>query len=110
METDGHDDEDDDIVRIELTDELDLHPFHPRDVAALVREYLDHASAQGWPRVRIIHGKGIGAVRETVHRVLREHPGVLSFAAPADRGSWGATVVVLRPPGAGPLDGAAERA
>lgn len=83
-------------VEFEFTDELDLHPFHPRDVADLVRAYLEHASAQGWTHVRIIHGKGIGAIRATVHRVLAAHPAVASFAAPTDRGSWGATSVVLR--------------
>ena len=47
-------------------------------------------------QVRIIHGKGIGALRETVHAVLRRTPDVLSFGlAPAELGGWGATVVEL---------------
>ncbi len=87
---------DEEIVRIEFTDELDLHPFHPRDVADLVRDYLDHASAEGWPHVRIIHGKGIGAMQRTVHAVLGKHAAVARFALASDRGGWGATVVTLR--------------
>jgi len=87
----------DDAVPFEFTDELDLHPFHPRDVADLVRDYLEHASAQGWEHVRIIHGKGIGAVRETVHRVLASLPDVERHAAAGDGSGWGATIVTLRP-------------
>ena len=87
---------DEDIVRIEFTDELDLHPFHPRDVADLVKDYLDLAAAQRWEGVRIIHGKGIGAMRETVHRVLAAHPAVAHFALASDRAGWGATVVTLK--------------
>lgn len=89
--------EDDDApVPVELTDTLDLHPFAPRGVAGIVRDYVDHAVAQGWPRVRIIHGKGIGALRETVHRVLAAHPGVARFALAPDASGWGATIAELR--------------
>ena len=42
-------------------------------------------------------GKGIGALRETVHATLRRLPEVEAFAlAPADMGGCGATVVTLR--------------
>ena len=90
------DDDDDDAVAFEFTDELDLHPFHPRDVAELVRDYLEHAAARGWTQVRIIHGKGIGAMREIVHRELERNADVEGFGA-ADRGGWGATVARVRP-------------
>ena len=44
----------------------------------------------------LIHGKGIGALRETVHAVLRRTPGVVSFTlAPPNAGGWGATIVEL---------------
>lgn len=90
--------EPDDPIRIELTDELDLHPFHPRDVAGIVQDYLDHACAQGWTHVRIVHGKGIGALRETVHRVLEKHPAVTGYGPGGDGGGgWGATRVRLDP-------------
>ncbi len=80
----------------ELTDELDLHTFQPREVAAVVREYLD-ACAGRFPVVRIVHGKGSGALLRTVHAVLKSHPRVESFAlAPPTRGGWGATFVRLK--------------
>jgi len=90
------DDEQDpgEVVRVDLTTELDLHPFDPKDVKDVVEAYLDHAAEQGWEVVRIIHGKGIGVQRETVHRVARRHRAVLRVL-PDDRGDWGSTVVEL---------------
>ncbi len=78
---------------------LDLHMFRPRDAKDLVGDYLDACRREGVLDVRIIHGKGIGALRETVHAVLRRREDVESFSLAADAGSWGATVVRLRPAG-----------
>lgn len=83
-----------------LTDELDLHTFRPRDCADVVAEYLEAAQDAGLPQVRIVHGKGTGALRRIVHGVLDGHPAVQSYRLAGERsGSWGATVVELRPPG-----------
>ncbi|MCC6994762.1 MAG: Smr/MutS family protein [Deltaproteobacteria bacterium] len=95
------DDDDDaaaaDPVILELTDELDLHTFAPGDVKELVADYLDACAERGFTEVRIIHGKGVGTLRRTVHAVLERHPAVASFTgAPERRGGWGATVVTLR--------------
>ena len=85
-----------DIVDIEITDSLDLHSFHPRDVKAVVTEYLKEAHKKGFPIVRIIHGKGVGVQREIVRKVLAQTPFVKSFKnAPEFSGSWGATIAVL---------------
>ncbi|HEY5939139.1 MAG TPA: Smr/MutS family protein [Kofleriaceae bacterium] len=84
------------IVEPELTDELDLHTFLPRDCADVVTEYLLAAQAAGFTTVRIVHGKGTGTLRRIVHSVLASHPAVKSFHG-AERGSWGATAVELRP-------------
>ena len=74
------------------------HHFAPREVGSLVPEYLEAAQAEGLARVRIVHGKGTGVLRERVHAILRRHPAVASFAlADERRGGWGATVVELRP-------------
>lgn len=76
---------------------LDLHKFRPADVKDLVPTYLDECRKRGILQVRIIHGKGTGALRETVHAVLRRTPGIESFGlAPGNAGGWGATVLTLR--------------
>jgi dsDNA-specific endonuclease/ATPase MutS2 len=76
---------------------LDLHTFQPRDVKPLVNDYLDACRERGILDIRIIHGKGIGMLRDTVHAVLRARADVEDFRlAPEDRGGWGATIVRLK--------------
>ena len=84
-------------VVLEITDTLDLHTFAPRDVAALVLDYLELAADKGFAEVRIIHGKGVGTLRRIVHSVLEKHPRVAGFRLAADASGWGATLVSLRP-------------
>jgi dsDNA-specific endonuclease/ATPase MutS2 len=97
---DGDDADDEDArepVEVELTDELDLHTFAPRDVADLVAHYVDECAARGFAQVRIIHGKGTGTLRRIVHGVLERHEKVERFALAGERaGSWGATIAWLR--------------
>lgn len=88
--------DEDEPVQLPIDGVLDLHLFRPADVHDLVPTYLEECRARGILDVRIIHGKGTGALRETVHAILRRTPGVAGFAlAPAEAGGWGATVVRL---------------
>lgn len=75
---------------------LDLHTFHPRDVKHLVPDYLDECKTRGIFEIRIIHGKGTGALRESVHAILKTREDVASFYL-TDH-NWGATSVVLKTP------------
>jgi DNA-nicking Smr family endonuclease len=76
---------------------LDLHTFRPRDVKEVVLEYLAECQAKGIFEVRIIHGKGIGELRRSVHALLSRHPEVTSYSlASALYGGTGATIVHLR--------------
>lgn len=85
------------VIELPISDSLDLHTFHPREVKDLVNAWLDEVWARGFSEVRIIHGKGTGQLRERVHSVLRKHPAVERFELGAHgRGSWGATVAWLR--------------
>lgn len=99
---DGNEDEEEDgpePVEIPITDVLDLHSFRPAEVADIVREYLDAADEKGLRRLRIIHGRGIGAQRRTVRTILERDPRVVAFGdAPAEAGGWGATWLTLREP------------
>ena len=86
----------DEPVDIEISDSIDLHAFDPRDVKAVVIEYLKEAHKKGFRIVRLIHGKGVGVQRETVRKVLSETAFVKSFkTAPEFSGSWGATIAEL---------------
>ena len=84
-------------VVIPIEDVLDLHTVSPRDIKDVVEEYLSEAHRLGFKALRIIHGRGIGLQRQTVHNILAQTPFVESFGdAPAEAGGWGATVVTLR--------------
>jgi hypothetical protein len=84
-------------VTIPVEDSLDLHPFPPASIPALVEDYLEAVSQRGFSEVRLIHGRGIGVQRERVRSVLARHPRVSAFHdAPPERGGWGATVVFLK--------------
>lgn len=75
---------------------LDLHQFRPRDVKPLVLDYIELCREKGIRELRIIHGKGIGQLRNTVHALLSRHPGVDRFALATETfGGSGATIVHL---------------
>ncbi|HEV8187585.1 MAG TPA: Smr/MutS family protein [Pyrinomonadaceae bacterium] len=83
-------------VEIEITDVFDLHTIPPRDVKAVVEEYLRLAHEKGFKAVRIIHGKGIGVQRETVRSILARTEFVIDWTdAPPEAGGLGATIAIL---------------
>jgi dsDNA-specific endonuclease/ATPase MutS2 len=87
----------DDPVPIPVTDVFDLHSVPPRDVKAVVEEYLIEAQRLGLKALRIIHGRGVGVQREVVRSVLARTEFVVDYHdAPAEAGGWGATIVTLR--------------
>lgn len=85
------------LIPLPLDGTLDLHAFAPAEVGDLVPEWLEASRAAGLRELRIVHGKGTGALRRSVEAILARHPLVLSFrAAGEDAGGWGATLVSLR--------------
>jgi DNA-nicking Smr family endonuclease len=86
---------------VPIEDFIDLHTFRPAEVQSVVEEYLDAAERKGFAVVRIIHGRGIGVLREMVQSILRRHPRVLEFSDAPDRG---ATVVRFTAPGPRPAE------
>ncbi len=84
-------------VELPIDGTLDLHTFRPSEVGALLDDYLDACRERGILQVRVIHGKGTGALRRTVLAHLERDDGVASFApAGEEAGGWGATIVRLR--------------
>lgn len=85
----------------EFADNLD--EFEPVEVPIdgeldLVPDYLEACREKGILQVRIVHGKGTGALRRTVHAILERLPQVESFRlGGTGAGGWGATLVLLRP-------------
>jgi len=90
---------DDEPVPFPITDELDLHTFLPSEIGDLLPDYFAECIKHGILTVRVVHGKGIGTLREGVHQLLDELPEVTSWQWPAGEqsGGWGATWVWLRP-------------
>jgi DNA-nicking Smr family endonuclease len=90
----------DDVVEHPISDEIDLHTFRPAEVPELLESYFTECQRRGLRQVRVIHGKGTGALREKVHACLRRSPRVASFhLADESGGGWGATRVTLQSPG-----------
>lgn len=88
-----------DPVEIPIDGILDLHPFSPRDLKTLIPDYIEECRARNILEIRLIHGKGIGNIRRSVHALLSRNAAVKGFRlADSDAGSWGATIVVLFPP------------
>jgi DNA mismatch repair protein MutS2 len=76
--------------------ELDLRGLIVDDMLAELDRYLDTAYLAALPFVRIIHGKGTGALRQAVRDELRSHPLVSSFrTGDASEGGEGVTVAKL---------------
>jgi DNA mismatch repair protein MutS2 len=62
-----------------------------------VEKFLDRAFLAGLPRIRVVHGSGMGILRKTLRQFLQKHPHVASVAEPPqNEGGGGATVVELR--------------
>ena len=74
--------------------ELDVRGERVTDALEIVMKYIDDALMLGVPSVRILHGKGTGALREEIQKYLRTVPGVVSAADEhVQFGGSGVTVV-----------------
>ncbi|MFL5800450.1 MAG: Smr/MutS family protein, partial [Roseiflexaceae bacterium] len=74
---------------------LDMRGWRAADVADRLERYLNDAYLAGLPFVRLIHGKGTGALRQIVRDVLSGHPLVASFGGGGQDGGDGVTVARL---------------
>jgi DNA mismatch repair protein MutS2 len=74
---------------------FDMRGWRAADVAEKLDRYLNDAYLAGLPFVRLIHGKGTGALRQVVRDVLGGHPLVASFGSGGSEGGEGVTVARL---------------
>ena len=88
----------DDPIELPIDGVLDLHTFKPSEIKDLIPDYLAACQERGITQARIIHGKGIGNLRRSVHAILARHPEVVSYTLDhPEYGGWGATLVRLKP-------------
>ena len=103
--------DDGEIRRLPVDGTLDLHTFQPREIKELIPDYLAACRERGIFQVRIVHGKGTGALRTTVQALLSRMPGVREYrTAGPEGGGWGATIVHLKPITRAPERGAGRAA
>jgi DNA mismatch repair protein MutS2 len=77
--------------------EIDIRGNRAAEVEPMIESYLDEAYRSGLPMVRIIHGKGTGALRQVVREALQSNPVVQRHEmAPSNEGGEGATLAYLR--------------
>ncbi len=79
-------------ARSDVSDEIDVRGQRAQDAREAVRSFVDDASLAGLSSVRVVHGRGTGAVRAAVRDELKKHPLVESSAAESQDG---ATLVQL---------------
>jgi DNA mismatch repair protein MutS2 len=77
--------------------EINVIGHNVDDATREVEKFIDRAFLAGLPRVRIVHGSGMGILRKALRQFLQTHPHVYSIAEPPqNEGGGGATVVELK--------------
>ena len=80
-----------------MTSEINVIGRTADEAQAEVERFLDRAFLAGLPRIRIVHGTGMGILRRTLREYLRSHPHVTTVTEPPqNQGGQGATEVELR--------------
>ena len=77
--------------------EINVIGYNVDDATREVQKFVDRAFLAGLPRVRVVHGSGMGILRKALRQALQQHPHVESVAEPPqNEGGGGATMVELR--------------
>ncbi len=97
MEGDFENSGDNAPIEIAIDGVLDLHAFSPKDLKHLIPDYIEECLNRDILELRIIHGKGKGNIKRSVHALLKRNSAVLNYnSGEAASGGWGATVVQLK--------------
>lgn len=80
-----------------ISPEINVIGKNVDEACFIIDKYLDNCVLSGLPSIRIVHGKGTGALRTGIHNFLKTHPHVKSFRIGTfGEGEMGATVVELK--------------
>ena len=80
-----------------LSSEINVIGRTADEAEAEVERFVERAFLAGLPRIRVVHGVGMGVLRRTLRDFLRKHPHVVSVTEPPyNEGGQGATIVELR--------------
>ncbi|RLD16733.1 hypothetical protein DRI50_01110 [candidate division KSB1 bacterium] len=80
-----------------ISNEIDLRGLTVDEALAELEAFLDKAQLSSWQEIRIVHGKGTGALRQAVHQYLAKHKGVKNYRLGRwGEGDTGVTVVTLK--------------
>jgi len=89
--------------KVAIEDDIDLHGYQRDDARKALLAFLDHAQAQGYKLVRVVHGKGYNSsdnrpvLKAMVNKWLQNIPQVLAFVSTIPRdGGIGAVYVLLK--------------
>ncbi|HKR32742.1 MAG TPA: Smr/MutS family protein, partial [Terriglobales bacterium] len=86
--------EDDDLT---VPTEINVIGQTVDDATREVERFVDRAFLAGMPRVRVVHGSGMGILRKALRQFLKSHPHVAMVSEPPqNEGGAGATLVELR--------------
>lgn len=84
-------------ARANISPEVSLLGLRAEEALTRLDEYMDDACLAALSPVRIVHGKGTGALRRVVWEYLRDHPNVAAYRHPAEEdGGNGVTIAELR--------------
>lgn len=87
--------EEPDPIELPINGVLDLHHFRPDELGELIPDYVEACLEKNIYSLRIIHGKGKGVLRRSVHSLLEKDDRVKSYRLASDQSGWGATLVEL---------------
>ena len=80
-----------------LSSEINVIGRTADEAESEVERFVERAFLAGLPRIRVVHGVGMGVLRRTLRDFLRKHPHVVSVTEPPyNEGGQGATIVELR--------------
>ncbi len=82
--------------RISAEYRIDIRGRKPDEIEFEILKYIDSAYSSGLEKVEILHGKGTGVLRKTVHDILKKHERVKNYYfAPIEFGGEGITIAEL---------------